>query len=138
MEWNKDQFSLYDSPERVNEQRVFELLATTYWSANRTMEKVQKMVQHSLCFSLYDGDHQIGFARAITDYTTFSWVADVIVDDAYRGQKLGVWIMECMMQHPAIAHTQFALQTGDAHGLYEKFGFSINEALMSTKVSYLD
>ena len=95
------------------------------------------MVSGSICFSLYHGSTQIGFGRAVTDSATFTWVADIVVAPEFRGTGLGMWIMECLLVHPAIKATQMVLQTRDAQGLYEQFGFSGNSALMSTKVTDL-
>ena len=80
---------------------------------------------------------QIGFGRAVTDSATFTWVADIVVEPEFRGIGLGQWIMECLVAHPAIEGTQMVLQTRDAQGLYEKFGFSGNSALMSTNATGL-
>ena len=71
---------------------------------------------------------------AVTDYTVFSWIADVVVDSPYRARGLGKWMMDCITSHPAVSHTQMVLQTRDAHSLYEKYGFYANSALMSTRV----
>jgi len=92
------------------------------------------MVQHSLCFALLRDSVQVGFARAVTDYTVFSWVADLVVDPKLRRAGLGKWVMSVIMEHPQLRTTQFVLQTRDAHELYERYGFSKNEALMSTSV----
>ena len=59
------------------------------------------------------------------------------VEPEFRGAGLGKWIVECLLEHPAIEGTQLVLQTRDAQGLYEQFGFSENSALMSTKVTDL-
>jgi len=80
---------------------------------------------------------QIGFGRVVTDYTVFSWVADIVIDSPYRGRGLGKWMMTCIAEHPLIRHTQMVLQTRDAHSLYEKYGFDRNPALMSTNVDGL-
>jgi len=95
------------------------------------------MIEKSLCFGLFLGDAQIGFGRAVTDYTVFSWIADIVIDGRHRGQGLGKWMMECMVAHPGISGTQLVLQTRDAHALYEKYGFLKNPALMSTRVVVL-
>ena len=110
---------------------------TTYWGGRRPREIVDRMVSGSICFSLYHGSTQIGFGRAVTDSATFTWVADIVVEPEFRGSGLGKWIMECLLVHPAIKGTQMVLQTRDAQGLYEQFGFSGNSALMSTKVTDL-
>lgn len=137
MEWCKDEYLITDDRSRVQLHKVTSLLAATYWGSRRPFDVVERMVAGSLCFSLFYGARQVGFGRAVTDSATFSWVADIVVEPAYRGAGLGPWIMECIAAHPAIKGTQMVLQTRDAHGLYERFGFSGNSALMSTGVADL-
>ncbi|MFL1453390.1 GNAT family N-acetyltransferase [Marinobacter sp. GN3S48] len=135
MEWRKDDYLITDDKSKVQLGTVQRLLAATYWGGRRPVEIVERMVAGSICFSLYHGTTQIGFGRAVTDSTTFTWVADIVIEPGYRGTGLGQWFMECLVAHPAIEGTQMVLQTRDAQGLYEKFGFSGNSALMSTKVT---
>ena len=79
---------------------------------------------HSLNFGMYHGDDQVGFARVVTDYATFAWVADVFVVDAHRGRGLGKWLMETVVSHPELASLRrWLLATVDAHALYEPLGF---------------
>ncbi|QFS89043.1 MULTISPECIES: GNAT family N-acetyltransferase [unclassified Marinobacter] len=137
MEWRKNEYLVTDDRSKVQLEVVHRLLAATYWGDRRTREIVDRMVAGSICFSLYHGSKQIGFGRAVTDSTTFTWVADIVVEPEFRGAGLGKWIMECLLEHPAIKGTQLVLQTRDAQGLYEQFGFSENSALMSTKVTDL-
>tara|TARA_Y100000588_G_scaffold132886_1_gene145641 strand:- start:1115 stop:1528 length:414 start_codon:yes stop_codon:yes gene_type:complete len=137
MEWQKDDYLITDEVSKVQLDTVHRMLAATYWGGRRPKEIVERMVAGSICFSLYHGSTQIGFGRAVTDSTTFTWVADIVVEPEFRGAGLGQWIMECLVAHPAIKGTQMVLQTRDAHGLYERFGFSGNSALMSTKVTAL-
>lgn len=137
MEWRKDEYLITDDRSKVQLEVVHRLLAVTYWGDRRPREIVDRMVAGSICFSLYYGSKQIGFGRAVTDSTTFTWVADIVVEPEFRGAGLGKWIVECLLEHPAIKATQLVLQTRDAQGLYEQFGFSENSALMSTKVTDL-
>ncbi|MCG8523447.1 MAG: GNAT family N-acetyltransferase [Pseudomonadales bacterium] len=137
MEWRKDEYLITDDRSKVQLEVVHRLLAVTYWGDRRPREIVDLMVAGSICFSLYHGSKQIGFGRAVTDSTTFTWVADIVVEPEFRGAGLGKWIVECLLEHPAIKGTQLVLQTRDAQGLYEQFGFSENSALMSTKVTDL-
>lgn len=137
MEWRKHEYLITDDRSKVQLEVVHRLLAATYWGDRRPREIVDRMVAGSICFSLYHGPRQIGFGRAVTDSTTFTWVADLVVEPEFRGAGLGRWIMECLLEHRAIKGTQLVLQTRDAQGLYEQFGFSENSALMSTKVTDL-
>ena len=100
----------------------------SYWSRGISRDVVARSVEHSLAFGLYDesgaASAQAGFARAITDYATFAYLADVFVLPAHRGRGLGVWLIECARAHPALQGLRvWRLATADAHGLYEKHGF---------------
>jgi GNAT superfamily N-acetyltransferase len=77
-----------------------------------------------LCFGLYHRETQIGFARIISDYATFAYLADVFVVEGYRRLGLGKWLIECVINHPALKDLRrWMLVTRDAHGLYQQFGF---------------
>jgi len=65
----------------------------------------------------------------VTDWATFAWIADVVIDPPYRGRGLGKWLAECAVSHPAIQGTRQLLLTRDAHTLYERFGFQREECL---------
>ncbi|HEY1015618.1 MAG TPA: GNAT family N-acetyltransferase [Herpetosiphonaceae bacterium] len=101
------------------------LSGSAYWALGRPLALVERSIANSaLCFGLYDGAAQIGFARVISDLTTFAYLGDVYVLDAYRGQGLGVWLIESVLAHPDLRDLRrFILMTKDAHGLYARFGF---------------
>lgn len=66
----------------------------------------------------------VGFARVITDYAVFGYLEDVFIDDALRGQGLGKWLMQCVLDHPDIGGLKkLMLATADAQGLYRQYGF---------------
>ena len=137
MIWKKDNFKLYDEKDVVDIQQTHTLLRQTYWAENRPRQKLILAMEHSTCFSLFREDELVGFVRVISDFASTSWVSDMIITETYQGQGLGYWMMECVMSHPRLAHTQFMLQTKDAHAFYEKLGFAQRESLMSTAASYL-
>jgi GNAT superfamily N-acetyltransferase len=123
MEWKRDGYLITDELDRVNLDAIHGWLSDSYWAKGRPREVMVQAIPNSLCFSLYSGDRQIGFARAVTDKATFSWICDVIIDPAFRGQGLGKWLMACVTGHPDIENTKQILKTRDAHRLYEKYGF---------------
>lgn len=131
MEWKRKNFRIVDDPAEIRTEVVARLLAGTYWGDRRPRRIIEKLIQNSLCFGLFSEDAQIGFARVATDFTVFSWLSDLVIDDEYRNQGLGKWLIQCVLQHPSIAHTQFVLQTRTAHDFYEAFGFERNERLMT-------
>jgi GNAT superfamily N-acetyltransferase len=81
------------------------------------------LLQNSLCFGLYEGEKQVGFARVVTDYCLFAYLFDVFVDEKYRGKGLGKFLVETVMEHPELLNVNWTLRTTDAQGLYENFGF---------------
>ena len=72
---------------------------------------------------LYRGGELIGCARAITDFARFAYLSDVYVEPGYRGQGLGRWLVQVMLDHPELQNVRWVLHTNDAHGLYGQFGF---------------
>jgi GNAT superfamily N-acetyltransferase len=86
---------------------------------------VDRSIENSLCFGLYDGERLVGFARVISDYATFAYLSDVFVLESHRGKGLGTWFMATVLAHPDLQNIRrWMLATADAHGLYRKVGFS--------------
>jgi GNAT superfamily N-acetyltransferase len=133
MEWHRDEFVISDDPKRVNVEVVAGLLSQTYWGHKRSRPVVEKLIPKSFCFSLLRNGEQIGFARVVSDFTVFSWLSDLVIEDEYRGKGLGRWFLDCILSHPQIAETQFVLQTTQARVLYKKFGFQESEKLMTRR-----
>jgi GNAT superfamily N-acetyltransferase len=103
-------------------------LTTSYWAKGVPIEVVAKSLEHSLNFGLLTGSAQVGFARVVTDFATFMYLADVFILEEHRGQGLAVWLIDTVIQHPDLQGLRTSLlKTADAHGLYEKFGFEIPE-----------
>lgn len=97
----------------------------SYWAKDIPVGLVEKSIENSLCFGVYDGDEQIGFARIISDYTTFAYVGDVFILPKYRGHGLSKRLMEEIKGHPDLQNLRrWMLATADAHTLYERFGFA--------------
>jgi GNAT superfamily N-acetyltransferase len=90
---------------------------------------VATAIANSLCFGLFDGRSQVGFARVVTDRATFAYLCDVYVLESHRGRGLGKWLMETVMAHPDLQGLRrFQLVTRDAHGLYARHGFAASES----------
>jgi GNAT superfamily N-acetyltransferase len=105
---------------------IHEFLTDCYWAKGIPRETVARSIEHSLCFGVYDGvGAQVGFARVISDFATYAYVADVFVLESHRGRGLGKGLMDCIMRHPALQGLRrWNLTTRDAHELYTQFGFA--------------
>ena len=112
-------------PARVDFAFVSRFLSEeSYWARGVEERHHRLAMTHSLCFGLYRGTAQIGFARVLSDYGRFAYLADVFVMQSERGMGLGKWLVASILQHPDLAPVpRWLLGTADAHGLYERFGF---------------
>ncbi|MDR1002088.1 MAG: GNAT family N-acetyltransferase [Oscillospiraceae bacterium] len=119
-------FRISDNQHDIQFERVCEMLADTYWAKNRPKESIKTSIIHSLCFGVYLGQKQIGFARCVTDYSVLYYLADVVIDKAYRGQGLGTQLLLSIIEHETLVSLLGKLGTNDAHSFYEKFGFKRN------------
>ena len=96
----------------------------SYWAVGRSVEVVKRSIDNSLCFGIYRNTQQVGFARVVTDFATFAWLADVFLLSEHRGQGLAKWLMEVILAHPELqGFRRWVLATKDAHSLYTRFGF---------------
>ena len=131
MEFENGDFVISTNPARLDLDFLCRALNATYWAQGRPPEVIRASVRNSLCFGLYQRgtNEQIGFARAVTDQATFSWICDVLIDGKFRGKGLGKWLMACVVSHPCIKNATSLLATRDAHGLYEKFGYQRCEGM---------
>ena len=122
---NKKGFEISTDKRRIDIKYVHQFLSKSYWSPEISINIIKNAVKGSLCFGLYHGEMQIGFARMITDEATFAYLADVFVDEKYRGRGLSKWMMEVILDHPKLAGLRrIMLATKDAHGLYKQYGFT--------------
>ncbi len=124
-EYTRDEFTISTDRGKLDLDMMYEYLTNCYWSPGITRDRIRQFIPHSLCFGLYNENRQIGFARVITDYSTFAYVADVFVLDGFRGRGLGKWLIKTIVEHPGLQDLRrWVLFTQDAHGLYARFGFT--------------
>jgi GNAT superfamily N-acetyltransferase len=120
------QFSISTDKQLLDVSFIHEYLsANAYWSKGIPMHTLQKAIQNSMCFGLYEGKKQVGFARVITDMATIAYLGDVFITPEYQGKGLGKWMIEEIMKHPELqGMRRWILLTSDAHELYRRHGFT--------------
>ena len=124
-EYRRGEFVISSDRARIDLDSTHAFLTACYWAKGIPRDVVARSIEHSLCFGIYNGMEQVGFARVISDYATYAYIGDVFVLEPYRGQGLGKWLMQCIMQHPTLQGLRrWSLATRDAHGLYTQFGFT--------------
>jgi GNAT superfamily N-acetyltransferase len=125
LEWWREAYLVTTDKARLDLSLVHSFLETSYWAGGIPAEVVRRSVENSLTFGLFRDDEQVGFARVVTDYATFAYLADVFVLEPHRGQGLGKWMMEVVFSHPELQGLRrWMLATRDAHGLYRKYEFA--------------
>ena len=109
---------------RLDVDVIHGYLTRSYWAKGIPRETVALAMDRSLCFGAFEGDRQIGFARIISDLTTFAYVSDVFVVESHQGRGVGKRLMAAIMAHPELQELRrWTLFTRDAHGLYRQYGF---------------
>ena len=116
-----------DDKSKFPVDEAIELLHKSYWAAERSPEVIKKSIENSIVFGVYEKDTKseklIGMARVITDFVTTFYLADVIVDEKYRGNGIGKKLISEIVSDKRFSSLLGILVTKDAHGLYERFGF---------------
>lgn len=125
VEETKSNFTISTDKSKLDVSAIHKYIGgESYWALGIPLDVLKRSIHNSMCFGIYDGAIQIGFARMITDCSTFAYLADVFVLEAYRRKGLSKWLMEFIMKHPELQGLRrYILATKDAHGLYLQYGF---------------
>jgi len=123
-ETNRDLFTISTDISRLDMNAVYEFLSRAYWAKTRPREYTDLAFSNSLVFGMYEGKRLVGMARVVTDFCIVAYLCDVFIHEDVRGQGLGKWLMQSILEHPDLKHIRrWLLATDDAHGLYQQFGF---------------
>ncbi|HEX2644399.1 MAG TPA: GNAT family N-acetyltransferase [Thermoanaerobaculia bacterium] len=121
---NPEQITIDTDKSRLELEVIHGFLTTSYWAKGIPRETVERSIEGSLCFGVYEGPRQVGFARVITDSATFAYLADVFILESHRGRGLSRRLMDAIVAHPSLQGLRrWMLATRDAHGLYSRYGF---------------
>ena len=126
--YEKEKYTISTDPDSTDIEAVHMMLSKSYWAQTRPREIIEISIKNSLCFNLFDGTKQIGFARVVTDYAVFAYLCDIYIDENYRKSGLGKWMLQCILSSSALKNVKrILLATKDAHEFYKKFGFTALE-----------
>jgi len=118
-------YTISTDKSRLDVEMIYRYLSEeSYWAKHIPRDLVERSIENSICFGVFEGDRQIGFARAVTDSATFAYVGDVFVLPSHRGRGVSKQLMQAIRDHPELQRLRrWHLLTRDAHALYEQFGF---------------
>ena len=122
---SKDVISISTNKSKLDLNFIYNYLTHSYWSPGISKQKVVLGIKNSLCFGVYKNKKQIGFARVVTDYSRFAYLADVFISDSEKGKGFGKLLMKYITERKDLQVDKFILTTKDAHSLYAQFGFVV-------------
>lgn len=101
-------------------------LTRSYWAKGIPLETVRRALANSLCVAVRQNGAQVAFARVITDYATFAWLADVYVLEDHRRLGLSKAMVAALQDHPQLQGLRrWGLHTLDAQDLYSQMGWRL-------------
>jgi len=124
--WQRGEYSISTETERLDLPLIYDYLShRSYWGRGRSLEIVRRSIKNSVNFGVFHLKAQVGFARVVTDFATFAWLADVFILEDHRRQGLGKWLLETIVTLEELQGLRhWLLATHDAQGLYRRYGFT--------------
>lgn len=122
-EYRRDNFLISTDPARLDLDTIHGYLTRSWWAAGVSKETVERSCRASLCFGVYDGSRQVGFARVISDFATYAYLCDDFILEQYQGRGLGRWLMESILGHPDLQGLRRLTLIAQDARIYGKFGF---------------
>lgn len=104
----KSGFIISTDKDRLDRELIYAFISQeSYWGKGRSSEAMERAIAHSVyCFGVYQQQNavekQVGFARVISDLTTFGYLADVFILKEYQGRGLGKWLVQTIVEHPEL------------------------------------
>lgn len=119
--WN--QFVISDNKELLDVEVIKGFLSRSYWANKRPEERTLRSIENSVCYGVYEGRKQVGYARVVTDHATMYYLCDVFIDEDYRGMGIGKKLVESVITSDDYKDLVGLLGTKDAHELYKQYDF---------------
>src|SRR5229473_2446071 len=96
------EYEISTDRRRLDVALIHDFLRSSYWAKDIPRGVVETSVRNSLCFGAYCDGKQVGFARVITDFATFAYLADVFVVPGHRGRGVSKLLVRAVVAHPQL------------------------------------
>lgn len=101
------------------------LLEESYWAKQVPFDVVKQSFDHSFTIGALKNGEQVAYARLVTDYATFAYLADVYVLEEHRGKGLSKNMMQVLVDIDWVKKLRrIMLASVDAKELYRRYGFT--------------
>ncbi|MEA5617911.1 GNAT family N-acetyltransferase [Cronbergia sp. UHCC 0137] len=127
MKYSQIHFS--DRSCEIDLYQLQELLnLSAFWAKGRSIKDLGIAIANSEpVISVHDQEQLIGFARATSDGIYRATIWDVVIHPDYRGNGLGIKLVETVLIHPKVRLVERVyLMTTNQKEFYEKIGFAVN------------
>lgn len=123
--WENGPYTISTDRSALDVELIHRVLSRELWDSEGTsLDTIERSIGHSLCFGVFHGEQQIGFARVVTDRATFAFVTDDFIIESHRGRGLGQWLMQCILSHADLQGLRRILLVTQDQRLYAKSGFA--------------
>ena len=127
-------YELDDDTGRIDRAAVHRFISEeSYWAPGRGRDVMDGLIERAARnVGLYKPDgSQVGYSRTVDAPDAWLvYLADVYILDDHRGSGLGVELVRFTIEEGPYAERRWILHTADAHGLYEKFGFTASDRII--------
>jgi GNAT superfamily N-acetyltransferase len=122
---DQSEYTISTDKSRLDLDLIHGFLTRCYWAEGIPRDLVERSIDNALCFGVFRGNEQVGFARVISDQATYAYIGDVFIVESHRGRGLAKLLIKAIMEHRHLQGLRrWSLVTRDAHPLYEHFGFT--------------
>ena len=109
----------------IDSQSIHVLYETAGWWPLRTQEEIAQMLSNALAVGAWQGNHLIGFARAVSDQHFRAFIEDVLVHPTYRQMGLGRLLLAKLLNALPHIETITLFCHPDLVPFYEEHGFRV-------------
>jgi hypothetical protein len=103
---NRSQLKIVSEQSEFDFDFIYDELKMTYWANWRTKEQVTLSFKNSYAKMVFYEQQPIAFARIITDWVIFGYLADVVVTEKFRGKGVACLLLTALLNTPEVAEVK--------------------------------
>lgn len=122
-EFSKGDYFITSNKKYLNINLIHMVLQKKDWGRDMGFKMLKDALRNSICYGLYHEKKLVGFARVISDRSTFALITDMFVQGTHSRNKLDEWFVQCILKNPEFSSVRTWLAKSDNTELFGKFGF---------------
>jgi hypothetical protein len=119
-------FIISRDKDKIDRELVLHYLQNTWWGRTYTSEGLERAIDYSICFSLFDPSlRQIGFSRVVTDALVVGYITDTFIVESHSNKGLGTRLFKYIFSQEDLRNVRrWLLYSDGAEEFFETLGFS--------------